>query len=481
MELSSDIATLCESWWDCVAESAKLDQHGYAVKLLSILGWDDAVRLDTEGSALELANESYLLRVDDEVAAAVHFVMPGMLEAPSSVVGKGLDFCDTTRLLANATKAMNIRYSLISDLQCSYLYDTRSDELLLHADTANDFVRELSEALDRDVVEKGGLDDLRRHPRSHVARGLREWLQRWLDTLMRKGDVDEEVAYLLVDRMVLLRFLYEHDILKRVGWRFKKNFGDVVELAFREGSAGCGKRLGTLVNDLWHLWNADMFEPIPEGDFFFEDDGLAGGMLKELALMSRAKFDNSIIYESFNYGESTEKARIRMVVHENPERESFLHELTLATAGSSPLTVDLRDEGYRSILHWFDKLALAYDRLGRDFGGKRPEGGPKNHDELDLIAWSLQNSVRAGGFWDTFGQVCGKGLVVYYTSPRQHRTVRLLLYLHIIERHYDEGRPFYCFPAVEKALVDRPAVLKSDRQWYRRGMTMPDLGRLDVV
>ena len=175
IESSREITKLCETWWERLADNTKGDQHRFAERLLDLLGWRCAVPMEPKPVLAHVGAVSYLLRGGSDAAFAAHFVMPGSLEPPTSLAKRGLDFCENTRLLVNETRLMNIDYAFITDLNRSYLYDVRRDELLLSADTPAEFRRTFADVLNQTDVERGALDEIRRPPRSEVARRLREW------------------------------------------------------------------------------------------------------------------------------------------------------------------------------------------------------------------------------------------------------------------------------------------------------------------
>ncbi len=463
MEASHEIARLCESWWGKLADNTKADQHRYAEQLLELLGWERRAPAETKPILAHLGARSYVLRGEAQTSVAAHFVMPGSLDPPSSIVKRGLDFCETTRLLVNDARGLNLDYAFVTDLYRSYLYDVRTDELLLHADTPAVFRHDMAEALTRANVEHGSLEEVRRPPRSEVARRLREWRQHWCSTIVAESHVTEELASLFIDRILVLRYLFEHDILKRTGWTLRKRFAELIGQAYGRSPAGCGSLLRSLFHDIWLDWKADLFGPEPALDEAIEQDAITVPLLKESALHARSKFSIVTILESFNYGEAAEKARVRMVPDGNEEREAYLAKQTVDTIDEACVEIDLADEGYRAIFHWLDKLVALYQRLSAEFDAREqraeaPEG-------TDLFAWSEWACQRPHALADMLQYAVEHGLVVYYSTPRQLRTARLMLCLHVISRYYQTKQRFVEFPALENTLRKRPRLLDSDRKW----------------
>lgn len=459
MTTARDITKLCESWWETLADSTKTEQHRYAEQFLTLLGWNHPPALDRQlPGAL-----SYMLRGGAQSALVAHFLMPGALDSPRVLVERGLDFCPATRALGDATRAINANYAFITDLRRSYLYDIRTDELLLHADTPAQFNQEFGETLTRADIEHGSLEEIRRQPRSYLARQLREWAQRWCETLRADSQLPEELANQAIDRLLVLRYLFDHDILKRPGWRFQQRYAELLDAAFDAAPQPCGQQLVTLFHDIWLDLKSSLFAATPPLDAALENDAFAAPLLREFSLLSRCKFTIATILESFNYGEAAEKARVRMIPEENTDRNAYLAMQTVKTVDDAHIEVDISDEGYRAVLQWFDKLVALYERLELDFSASA-QPRQRDHEELDLFAWSELNATRPSALADRLHHAVEHGLTVYYTTPRQERTARLILYLHVISRYEQSKQRFSRFPSIEATLKPRPRILDSDRK-----------------
>lgn len=465
IEASQEITRLCESWWGQLTDNARVDQHPFAEQLLALLGWRRAASLDSRPVLAHVGAVSYLLRGEGETApVAAHFVMPGALEPPSAVIKRGLDFCETTRLLVNETRALKLDYAYVTDSGRSYLYDARTDELLLGADGPAEFRREIAVVLNPAHVEQGSLDAVRREPRSESARRLREWCQTWCDTIAAESRLNEETGFLAIDRLLVLRFLFEHDILKRPGWLLRRRFSELVGKAFSADPRGCGRQLTGLFHDIWLDWKAGLFSALPALDAVLEQDHVAVPLLKEFALHSRTKFSIAAILESFNYGDAPEKARVRMVPDGNEEREAYLARQTSATVDSVHIEIDLADEGYRAVFHWFDKLQALYQRLETEWDAQARAGAPPAKD-VDLFAWSEQAAQLPKALTDRLQYAAEQGITIYYSTPRQLRIARLILYLHLVHRYHQTKQRFLQFPRLDNVFKPRPRVLDSDRKW----------------
>jgi len=472
-ESSVEITKLCESWWGKLADSTKVDQHRFAEQLLGLLGWKDLKPVETKFMAVvedsdtsaggNICTACYMLRGSGQASIAVYFVMPGALEPPTPVIQRGLDFCETTRWLVNETRAMHVDYAFMTDLYRSYLYDVRSDDLLLHANSPVEFKREFVEILSRPNVERGSLEEVRRQPRSYIARQLREWCHHWCETLVAEAKVGEDTAFLALDRLLVLRYLFDHDILKRTGWRLRQRFADLVTKAFSAQPRGVGRLLTGLFHDIWFDWKADLFAAVPALDAVLAKDAVASELLREFCLHSRDKFGIATILESFNYGDAAEKARVRMVPEPDEEREAYLSKQRMDTIDSVRIELDLADEGYRSIFFWFDKLVDLYERLEVEYDLKSLRSASASQ-ELDLFAWSEMAAKRPHALADKFQHVVENGMTIFYSSPRQLRTARLMLYLHLINRYDQAKQKFVRFPKIEGVFKLRPRVLESDRK-----------------
>lgn len=480
MESAVEITRLCAAWQERFSDSTKHDHQEYAEQFLALLGWTELRAVEVVSKDATVSSVSFILRSGSESGVIAHFTMPGSLEPPGSLVERGLDFCESTRLLVNSARRLNIDYAFVTDFQRSYFYDVRLDELLLHGDSPQAFEGQLPEVMSRAAIERGALEELRRSPRSQSARQLREWCHHWLETIqVRLPGVDQH-APIVIDRLLVLRYLFDHDILKRPGWRLRQRFSDLVAMAFGPNTQGCGKALSVLFHDIWVDWKAELFRPIPDLDAVLEDDGLAGPLLREFALLSKSKFTIATILESFNYGEASEKARVRLVAEDNEEREHYLSKQTADMIDETHLEVDVLEEGYRAIFKWFDKLTQLYDSVSESFDKERctralPE------EEMDLFAWSAEDADRPHALKDRIQHVVEHGLRILYVTPRQYRTARLMVYLHLICCYEQTKQRFTRFPPIEGMFDKRPTLLNSEKPWLNPHRARPVDEHWDVV
>jgi len=463
MSASNDLQRLCETWWEQLATSTRSEQHKFAEQFLELLDWQEPAPIAMQALAPQLSTVSYVLRGEGQTAIAAHFTTPGSLEPPSSLFERSVDFCPATRVLVDAAKALRVRYCYVTDMFRSYLYDAYTDELLLFADSPTEFRKELSIVLDRAEVEHGSFEEIRRQPRSAVARQLREWRRRSTDTLASQTRLPEETLDLALDRLIVLRFLMDHDILKKPGWRFKQRFEELMTSAGESEPRGVGKQLTSLFHDLWFDWKADIFKPAPELDEALDRDEVSAPLLAEFSLLSKAKFALPTVLESFNYGDAPEKARVRMIPDDDEERLTVLHKQTPESIDTLRLEVDIEDEGYRAVFHWFDRLVHEYGRMEQEFDMMQERSAPMPGD-VDLFAWGEQAAARPQAFGERFHYASEKGLTIYYASQRQYRTIRLLLYLHVISRYERNRIRFTRFPQIEQSLHPRPHFTNQDHK-----------------
>jgi len=95
--------------------------------------------------------------------------------------------------------------------------------------------------------------------------------------------------------------------------------------------------------------------------------------------------------------------------------------------------------------------------------------------------WSELDANRPSALSDKFQHVIESGLTVYYGSPRQRRTARLMLYLHLISAYDESKLRFSQFPSIETALVERPPSLDNEKPWSQREIpSQPEPGGWDA-
>ncbi|GMW01370.1 MAG: hypothetical protein AMXMBFR84_25070 [Candidatus Hydrogenedentota bacterium] len=463
MKTIHDVQRLCESWWKRFEDSARNDYHRCVDEFLKLLDWPNAHSLEPVALPGAPSSISFVVRSQNCSAVLATFAMPGNLEPPGSLVKRNLDFSPATRQVVDRARLFGAPYAFVTDLCRFYLYDARTDELLIFADSPQGFVYEFGDVLTRMSLEAGGLDEVRRQPRSFAARQLREWAQRWHELFTVEWRVSEETAWLAIDRLFVLRYFMDHDILSRPGWNMRHRFEDVMDAVTGQTQANAGRVLSMFFESVYRQWQIGLFQPDPQVEALMEQESIAAPLLLELGLLSRSKFTIPTILESFNFGDAAEKARVRMIPEENEERRLYLSSQSIPSIDQAKLQLDLADEGYRAIPFWMDRLLEVYDRLSMSFEAAGYPGHSRNKD-MDLFDWSAMAASRPSALTDRFEHAVEHALVLYCASPRQFRTARLMMYLHLID-YYENGRvKFNRFPRVEKALCARPAMTEADRR-----------------
>ena len=486
MNVEQEIVTLCDRWWTELSHSKPETMKPVAQQWLRYLGWSAEESIFLEGAACGFSEVS---ATGDRLV--FYFTMPGELVTPSVMIDKGLDFCETTLMLVGEAQIEKHDYAIISDLNRTFVYDAKTDELVLYSDSPTIFIHDVLPELLKENVDLGALAEVRRDPASYVARQLRVWLQRWATVLSREPYGSESVADSIMDRMLVLRFLYDHSICENTSWSFKLHFTHVISAAYDESPASARRALLRLMDDLNRIWKNDMFAPDDSVRRIITRSVVVVEMIQELALMAKNKFTIASILESFNFGEASEKARVRLVPEPSEEREMWLGKLSVAEFGSSKLEVDILEEGYRAIPHWFNRILSTVTRIGREHDlsglGKGssvsiPDFG--ENGEMDLFSWTEEQSTASAApavsEVDRIEVCLGQLFLVWAASERQHRTARIVLLLHIIKL-YESGRhPFGVFPEMDCVIADRPSLLDTDKQWIYQGRN-PNGEEWDVV
>ncbi|HOJ33556.1 MAG TPA: hypothetical protein PKY35_09085 [Candidatus Hydrogenedentes bacterium] len=455
---------VCEMLQQQLVSVTRDRQCDVAERFLEWFGWTEPAPLGMPANLSPVPTVSYLLTPRGQGMLAAHFVLPGTLKPPSAIVQRGLDFCEATRPVVAATRAIKVRYAFMSDLQRAYLYDAFSEELLLTADSPEELEREFRDVLAKERVLEGSLDEVRRHPRSHLARQFREWRTAWSNLLTQQWQVPEEEAFVAMDRLVVLYCLAEKNVLLRTSRQLSQQLAGLVAHAQnKKEPTGLGKAFSAILQELWREWGAEICARQPHADAVLEQDSVVAPLLREFGLISRSKFHLATILESFNYGDAAEKARVRMIPEENEERLGALAAQTIDTIDEFQIELDLAEEGYRAILYWFDQLTSVYERLCREYE-LRYHDVQVERQGLDLFQWSAADASRPAALRDSFQHAMEHGLVVYCATPHQMRVARLLLYLHLIERCAASRTRLIRFPHVEACLRKRPLMLETDRR-----------------
>lgn len=475
MSVEQKILTLCDRWWTELSHSESGTMKPVAQEWMGYLGWAVEEALYLEGAACAF-------NVDSASGQRIifYFTMPGALETPSVMIEKGLDYCECTLALLGESQLEGYDYAVMGDLNRSYVYDVRSGELLLHSDSPNLFVRDVMPELLKSSVDDQGLDEVRRDPGSAVARQLRVWSQRWATILSREPNGSEGVADAIMDRVLVLRFLYDHSICESPSWSYRMHFTQLITTAYDESPARARRALLRLMDDLHRIWQSDMFVPDDSVRRIITRSIVVVEMIQELALMSKNKFTQATILESFNFGEAAEKARVRLVPEYSEERELWLARLSETQLGDSKIELDIMEEGYRSIPHWFDRLLNALMRVGREHdltevASECTVAAPdfEENGELDLFSWREEEpnyaQTESSSEVDLIKVCLQRLFVVWAVGERQQRTARMMLLLHLIELYASDRYAFGVFPGIEQVITERPTLQGSEKPWLHEG------------
>ncbi len=445
MNQGRKLVELCERWWDNPVDDSEALQRA-ADGFLKCLGWTQWETAQV-GPALLLGVQG-----TEETKLCFAFLPPGKLDPSSKVIDQGLDYATAARPIAAACRENDMRYVLITDLCRSYLYDIDTDELLLNADSPQLFLREIFDEVTRECVDEGGLHEVRRPSRSMMARHLGEWEQRWIRTLTGGSEDVQPVAEQFIDQLVIARFLFESTV--------RPAQGEALWTAFRELLSGqsmeaYGPRWHKICHALYTRHAMTAFQPSGKLLQLTADEPRIAGLFHEFGRMSRAKFAIPCVLESFNFGEAAEKARVRLVPEPDEEREKSLAGQSLDTLGEFKLEVDVLEEGYRAVGHWFGELVGVYRRLGVSVKPVQTASGNDAFSDLPPSASERDAMTRAV-------EDC---LCVWYATPRQLRTARLLIHLYILDLYKKYGAPVGRFPEIDRAFNARPTLLEKEKRW----------------
>lgn len=453
MKSDSRLVRFCEEWWSRLAQSDASLLDPASVGFLELLGWSDTKRGDFAEGAMRVC------MVGTRPALTFAFVGPGALDAPSNVVDAGLDYCAGTRRAAGAARHTEAPYLCVTDFYRTYLYDLRSDELLLYSDSPERFRMEMYVEVMREAVEEDSLDELRRDPKSYTARQLRAWCSRWGAAAAKHPSGNEGAGEDLIDRLLALGFLVHHGPRPAEGDAAM----DALQ-AFSSGriaADGAGGAFYRLMSRLGDTFNATLLSPEGAIGRLFEDAQFGDTLAREFTLLSRTKFTIPVILESFNYGDAQEKMRVRIVPEYDETRDQYLSTQTASSVDALRVEVDLVDEGYRAVGHWFEKVIRTYERIAIESGASTDAVAGRE----DLMNWSERNASTPDAARDPYRWCVEQGLRILHAAPRQLRLARLMLYLHLMQRMALRREPLRRFPNMEAAFAARPRLVASEKRF----------------
>ncbi len=456
---------------DC--QLARVDLRSSATRFLAMLDWEYPLSFSPSEQVEALHAAPFLLRAQSGDSVAALFLPAGLLESPSFLYDRGLDFCKTTRLLVDEMKALNVGYLFVSDLRTSYLFDMPQDGLLLCAENPEEFQEEFAGALSKAAMDRGSLAELRRTPRSTLARQLRDWRTFWVDQMVINVKCPNASADLLIDRMLAVRFLFAHRIFRRTRAHLEQRFETLVQDCWQGNVESAGDQLVHLFHDMWFDWRIDLFRPDPELDAALTRSPLTAEFIVESKLLSQSKLDLGTILESFNFGTPEEKLRVRMVPVTDEDREHYLSVQSLNSIDDARIMVDLQEEGYRAIFFWFDRVVSLYEKFSDAFDDEHPFDEANAAEGMELLAWSAVDADRPEACADSLAHACNHGFGIFCASSAQYRIGRLLFTLHLISRYHRRKQVVERFPCFEPVFEERPAVLHADQVLFKRGGRAP--------
>lgn len=456
---------------DC--QTARVDLRSSARQCLAMLGWEFPLSFSPSERVEALHAAPFLLRAQSGDSVAALFLPNGMLENPSLLYERGLDFCKTTRLVVDEMATLNVPYLLVSDLRTSYLYDLTQDTLLLCAQNQEEFQEEFAPVLTKATMDRWSLNELRRPPRSTLSRQLRDWRAFWVDQFVKNAACPEASADLLIDRVLAVRYLFSHTIFRRTRAQLEQRFEDLVQDCWNGTAQNPGDTLSHLFHDMWFDWRIDLFRPDPELEAALQRTPLAAEFIVESKLLSQCKIDVHTILESFNYGAPEEKLRVRMVPDNNEDREHYLSVQSLNSIDDARIMVDLQEEGYRAIFFWFDRVVSLYEKFTEDFDEQHPYDEQNAGEGMELLAWSDADAERPDACADSLAHACNHGFGIFCGSSTQYRIGRLLFTLHLISRYHERHQVVERFPSFDPIFEERPEVLHADEVLFKRGGRAP--------
>ena len=251
---------------------------------------------------------------------------------------------------------------------------------------------------------------------------------------------------MILDRLTVIRFLFDHDILRRTKWRLQQRYSTLEALAASAHPKAAAKGSCGFSTTWWFDWKMALFEADPTLDRALSRDDLMAPLLREFGLLSRAKFKHSHHSRELqlrgsrgknagSYGTRHERGTGTLFVGSSGSRLSTrpASRSTWRKRATAPLHIGLTG------------VVGLYERLGVEFDTKTHHE-TADIGEMDLFAWSELDANRPSACADKMAHACEYGFGAYYSSPRQYRIARLLLTLHLIARYDEIRHPINEFP-----------------------------------
>lgn len=449
-----------ESWWKWAQASQGIERYRYIEDFLNRLGWKSFVPLPETEVMKNTSTFPFLLTTENGKGVYIAIVPEHLFTLPSKIKNKNLDFCPLSRLLLEEFSEEYSRYILMTDFSKFHLYSIPDQTLIMWADYPAQFQMEIAPLLLAPCVDNGSLDEIPPIPKSTLARELRDWNMCWIKKFQQVADLTEEKANTIIDRFLVIHHVFSHRIFWKTHEFLEERLLDLIDMAITQHEPeGIGEQLIALFHDMWFDWRIGCFQIDTEIDRVLSQDDTSAELLYEYPLLSPNKFDTAVLLESFNYGDSLERMRVRMIPEPNPDREAYLHLQTKDTIDKAQIEVDISEEGYRAILFWFDRLIKCYEMLEEKEMNKLP-----SVDTLDdLWSWGQRNNDIPTTFRNKIQQACHHGFRICYQNARQLRIARLLLTIHLIQLYGESKHPLEKFPSMEQVFIKKPEPIPSER------------------
>ena len=451
-----------DCWWRLAYNSVGSERYRYSEDFFRRLGWEIFIPLPETEIMKELGCFNFLLTTPNQKTLQVIIAPKDSIYPPSKLKNSYLDFCPISRIIIQEIEKNYSSHIFITDFSKFHLYSLQDQTLVLWADYPAQFIHDLSPYIIFKNVEKGILEEIPRVTKSVFAKEIREWFSYWHKKLLETAKLPDEKTDNLLDRFLILHHVFSNRLFPRTRENFQSRFLELIDRAvFNYDSEMLGEELIALFHDIWFHWRISPFQIDAEIDSALAQPDIAIELLQNYPLLSPNKFEIPILLESFNFGDAQERMRIRMIPEPKPERELFLRNQTKDTIDEVKIEVDIKDEGYRAILFWFDRLIKCYDDLEeREFPQQQNN---ENNFEEDLWTWGLNYNSKPSALKDKIGYACSNGFRIIYHTSRQLRVAKLILTLHLIELYAQKNPELEKFPYIEKIFIHKPAIIPSER------------------
>ncbi len=451
-----------DCWWRLAYNSTGSERYRYSEDFFRRLGWEVFTPLPETNNMKHLGCFNFLLSTPNQKNLQAIIVPKDSIYPPSKLKNNYLDFCPVSRIILQETEKKYSPFVFITDFSKFHLYSIHDQTLVLWADYPAQFIHDLAPYLLSENVEKNSLEEIPRVTKSILAKELRNWFFYWQKKLYTTMKLPEEKSDILLDRFIVLHHVFSNQLFPRTREKFQIRFLELIENAmFDYKPETISEELIALFHDIWFHWRISPFQIDGEIDSALTDQELAVELLQNYLLLSPQKFEIPILLESFNYGDAQERMRIRMVPEPNPERELHLKNQSKETIDDAKIEIDIKEEGYRAILFWFDRLIKCYEDLENREFPQQPNAD--NDSEEDLWTWGINYNSKPSALKDKIGFACSNGFKIIYQTPRQLRIARLILTIHLIELYAQKNPNLEKFPHIERIFIHKPAIIPSER------------------